>query len=121
MSDSWSEKLSTGKHWEDMVEQYFKNLGYKTKRFTVYDSDGKEIAQRIKIKGTNKNPVHPDIEMEINRKDKIIKYLVEVKSMRKHFRNHSNNVSINVLQPENKYVSIPVYQFEDYNTVQEYL
>ncbi len=113
----YGNQLDKGRNWENEVEKFFKNLGYTTKRYTSYDSNGNETFQKIRIKGME--VVHPDLEIEKVKNSIVIKQLVEVKSLG-YFIDKYSRFSPK-LEKDKYYVSVPQYQFKDYVFLQEQL
>ena len=99
------DKLKLGKHNEDRVEIFLKNKGWNVKRNTFYDNSGNEVSQFIVINNYPKS--YPDFTVEKYKDFINIKYLVEVKSMRRYFVNGSPAVTI------------PCYQFLSYKDIQD--
>jgi hypothetical protein len=114
-SKKYKEELVRARPYEIEVEEYFKGLGYKTELYLCYDENGDETYQTIVIEGKHKS--HPDIRIESNNGDVVVKYLIEVKSQQCYYANRP----VENLEKDTRYFLIDRGQFENYKEVEDYL
>ncbi len=109
MSGNFQSKLSFGKLWEDNVKEWLESKGYSVERHTNYDEKGKEIRQFYIFIDKESYP-HPDFTVTKNND----KNYVEVKAYSRAYNNLFGKVSINILNPNEDYLSIHKYHFDSY-------
>jgi hypothetical protein len=106
---SYSEKLKTGKYWENVAKEWLESKGYSVEIHTTYDDDGNEIFQLYAFVDGNNYP-HPDFVVSKSNDEKYI----EIKFYSNFYENTRGKVSEEILNPNKRYLSIHTYQFDSY-------